>query len=70
HELVMANMQKDAGRLRYLLPNFKDYRETWQEAITRFKALQHQNGEAGSLRVRNNGYVGSSAPVSSFAAVG
>ncbi len=70
HELVMANMQKDGNRLHYLLPNFKEYRDTWQEAIARFRALQHQNGAAGHAPVRDNGYVSACAPVSSFAAIG
>jgi flagellar protein FliS len=40
HELVMANMQKDASKVERLLPDFKDYRKTWQIAISQFKAQQ------------------------------
>lgn len=42
HELVMANMQKDPVRVERLLPNFKDYREMWVQAVTEFKSLQHE----------------------------
>jgi flagellar protein FliS len=38
HELVMANMQKDADRVARLLPNFKDYREMWAQAVAQFKS--------------------------------
>ena len=50
HELVMANMQKDPVRVERLLPNFKDYREMWVQAIGEFKSLQREqsvNFEAG-----------------------
>ncbi|HEY1975409.1 MAG TPA: flagellar export chaperone FliS [Candidatus Baltobacteraceae bacterium] len=49
HELVMTNMQKDITRLERVMPYFKDYRETWQKAVTMFKAqrLQNQAAEAG-----------------------
>lgn len=39
HELVMANMQKDASRVARLLPHFKDYRQTWSTAVSQFKAM-------------------------------
>jgi flagellar protein FliS len=39
HELVMANMQKDALRVRRILPSFKEYREMWAQAIAQFKAV-------------------------------
>ena len=42
HELVMANMQKDPVRVERLLPNFKDYREMWVQAIGEFKSLQRE----------------------------
>src|SRR5579884_3351498 len=50
HELVMANMQKDPVRVERLLPNFKDYRQMWAQAVTQFKAMQReqsavQNGQ-------------------------
>jgi len=41
HELVMANMQKDAQRVSRLLPHFKDYRHTWGQAVAQFTAQQH-----------------------------
>lgn len=47
HELVMTNMQKDVQRLERLLPYFKDYRQTWQTAVTQFKAQRLQNQTAG-----------------------
>lgn len=40
HELVMANMQKDPVRIERILPNFKDYREMWRQAVTEFKQQQ------------------------------
>lgn len=42
HELVMANMQKDPVRVERLLPNFKDYRQMWLQAVSEFKAVQHE----------------------------
>lgn len=42
HELVMANMQKDPVRVERLLPNFKDYREMWAQAVSQFKAMQQE----------------------------
>lgn len=38
HELVMANMQKDAERVKRVLGFAKGYRETWSQAVTQFKA--------------------------------
>lgn len=66
HELVMANMKKDPNRLKVLLPTFKEFRETWTEAIARFKAQQRLNTEsaANTQAFRGGG------EVSSFAAVG
>jgi flagellar protein FliS len=46
HELVMANMQKDPDRVARILPNFKDYREMWRQAVTEFK--QHQYGQTAA----------------------
>ncbi len=40
HELVMANMQKDPLRVERLLPNFRDYRQMWVQAVTEFKTMQ------------------------------
>ena len=49
HELVMANMQKDPVRVERLLPNFKDYRAMWAQAVTEFKGQREEavNFEAG-----------------------
>ncbi len=38
HELVMANMQKDPTRVERVLGYAKEYRITWTQAITMFKA--------------------------------
>lgn len=48
HQLVMANMQKDAERVGRLLPDFKSYRETWMQAITQFKLQQRGTAAAGA----------------------
>ena len=61
HELVMANMQKDATRVERLMPHFKDYRQTWGTAVQQFKAMK--NPAPGA-----NGQM--AAGGSSFAAVG
>lgn len=42
HELVMANMQKDPVRVERLLPNFKDYRQMWAQAVGEFKNIQRE----------------------------
>ncbi len=42
HELVMANMQKDPSRVERLLPNFKEYRQMWTQAISQFKAAHKE----------------------------
>ena len=48
HELVMANMQKDAMRVERILPDFKEYRQMWGQAIGEFKAMQReQMAQAG-----------------------
>jgi flagellar protein FliS len=44
HELVLANMRKDAERVERLLPHFRSYRETWLEANRRQRA---QNAAVG-----------------------
>ncbi len=51
HELVMANMQKDPVRVERLIPDFKDYRQTWNTAVTQFKAMQRASasGEPASF---------------------
>lgn len=60
HELVMANMQKDATRVERLIPYFKDYRETWSIAVSQFKAMKNP-----TPAIAHSGAGGSS-----FAAVG
>jgi flagellar protein FliS len=48
HELVMTNMQKDIARVARLIPDFKDYRATWHQAVSQFKAERLQShGGAG-----------------------
>lgn len=53
HELVMANMQKDAERVKRVLGFAKGYRETWGQAVAQFKAqrqaAQYQNSGGGSF---------------------
>lgn len=46
HELVMANMQKDAQRVARLLPNFKEYRQMWAQAISQFKSMSRDDAQA------------------------
>lgn len=61
HELVMANMQKDPQRVSRLMPNFKEFRRTWGQAVAEFKAAQR---ETPAVPLPPSG------AVSSFAAVG
>ncbi len=42
HELVMANMQKDAARVERILPSFEEYRAMWAQAISEFKGMQRK----------------------------
>jgi flagellar protein FliS len=60
HELVMANMQKDAERVRRVLGFAKGYRDTWSQAVTMFKAQK----QGAQTQFANHG------DQSSFAAVG
>ena len=60
HELVMANMQKDATRVERLLPLFKDYRDTWGKAVAQFKTMKNAGAKT----------YGAGTGESSFAAVG
>ncbi|MBV8246558.1 MAG: flagellar export chaperone FliS [Candidatus Eremiobacteraeota bacterium] len=66
HELVMANMQKEPSRITRILPDFKDYRATWMEAISRFKAEQRMNAQAVVAAQEHPPATGTS----SFAAIG
>ena len=47
HELVMANMQKDAERVKRVLGFAKEYRETWGQAVAQFKAQKKAAAQAG-----------------------
>jgi len=38
HELFMANMRKSPDVIEQLLPQMKDYRQTWSEANRRYRA--------------------------------
>ena len=38
HELFMANMRKSPDVIEQLLPQMKDYRQTWAEANRRYRA--------------------------------
>lgn len=67
HELVMANMKKDSARVSRLLPTFKDFRETWMEAISRFKTQQRINAAAVA---GGQSALGGPSNGASFAAVG
>ena len=50
HELVMANMQKDAVRVERVLGYAKEYRQTWAQAVSMFKAQKAQTvGGSGSF---------------------
>jgi len=40
-ELVMANMRKDPTRVERILGYAREYRETWNTAVTQFKAQKH-----------------------------
>lgn len=67
HELVMANMKKDPSRISALMPSFKEFRETWSEAISRFKTQERLNTEvAGRAKV----FAPAPSGISSFAATG
>lgn len=63
HELVMANMQKDASRVERVIGFAEDYRATWSQAVALFKA--QKNPAASMTRV-----AAASGSTSTFAAVG
>jgi flagellar secretion chaperone FliS len=62
HELVMANMQKDPVRVDRILGYAKNYRKTWAQAVTQFKA-ERKAAEQAAAAAAGGGK-------SSFAAVG
>jgi flagellar protein FliS len=49
HQLVAANMQGDPQKVRELLPHIAGMRETWVEAIKRYRAQGAPGGELGAL---------------------
>ena len=49
HQLVAANMQGDPQKVRELLPHIAGMRETWVEAIKRYRAQGAPAGELGAL---------------------
>jgi len=50
HELVMANMYGDPDRVERLIPDFISYRETWGEAIRRFR-VENASGRRDQERL-------------------
>jgi flagellar secretion chaperone FliS len=49
HQLVAANMQGDSQKVRELLPLIAGMRETWVEAIKKYRAQNAPGGELGAL---------------------
>jgi flagellar protein FliS len=49
HQLVAANMQADPEKVRELLPLIAGLRETWVEAIKRYRAVGAPESELGAL---------------------
>jgi len=49
HQLVTANMQGDAAKVRELLPLIVGMRETWVEAIKRYRAEGATGAQLGAL---------------------
>jgi flagellar protein FliS len=49
HQLVAANMQGDATKVRELLPLIAGMRETWVEAIRRYRTEGAANAQLGAL---------------------
>ena len=49
HELVAANMQGDPQKVRNLLPLIVGMRETWVEAIKKYRALAAPTTELGAV---------------------
>jgi flagellar protein FliS len=49
HQLVAANMQGDATKVRELLPMIAGMRETWVEAIKRYRAESAAGTQLGAL---------------------
>jgi len=49
HQLVAANMQGDPQKVRDLLPHIMGMRETWVEAIKKYRAETAAHRELGAL---------------------
>ena len=49
HQLVAANMQGDSQKVRELLPLIAGMRETWVEAIKKYRAQSAPGAEFGAL---------------------
>jgi flagellar protein FliS len=49
HQLVAANMQGDAGKVRELLPLIGGMRETWVEAIRKYRTEGAVGAQLGAL---------------------
>jgi flagellar secretion chaperone FliS len=49
HQLVAANMQGDSQKVRELLPLIAGMRETWVEAIKKYRAQSAPGAELGAL---------------------
>jgi flagellar protein FliS len=49
HQLVGANMQGDPGKVRELLPHMVGMRETWAEAIKKYRSEGAAGVERGAL---------------------
>jgi len=49
HQLVAANMQGDPQKVRELLPMIAGMRETWVEAIRRYRSESAEGAQLGAL---------------------
>ena len=49
HQLVAANMQGDPQKVRELLPMIGGMRETWVEAIRRYRSESAEGAQLGAL---------------------
>ncbi|TAM76066.1 flagellar protein FliS [bacterium] len=49
HELVMANMEKKATRIETVLPHMVTMRETWAEAVQKFRLERRQQRDASAV---------------------
>jgi hypothetical protein len=43
----MANLQKAPARVERLIPDFKEFRDTWNEANRRWRSSQRADGTTG-----------------------